>query len=200
MVLDTYQAVETFYPKARSLRLRVEHAQVLNLTDLPRFAELEVLPMMQPTHCTSDMSWAPDRLGPDRIKYAYAWQSLLNSSIRVPFGSDFPVEQVNPMLGLYAAVTREDTSGNPVGGFYPEQRVSRHDALRGFTYDGAYAARQEGVTGSLAVGKRADFVIIDKDIMNEEIDSSIFLSAQVLGTIVGGICRYQGPEKLTGLC
>jgi predicted amidohydrolase YtcJ len=138
---------------------------VLTAEDLGRFADLGIIAAMQPTHATSDMYWAEDRVGPDRIRFAYAWRSLLDSGARVAFGSDFPVEAVDPRLGLYAAVSRQDLEGTPAGGWYPEERVTREEALRGFTLDAAYAAFMEDLVGSLEPGKRADFVVLDRDLM-----------------------------------
>jgi predicted amidohydrolase YtcJ len=146
-------------------RHRVEHAQLLTDPDLGRFAQLDVIAAMQPTHATSDMYWAEHRVGPDRIRFGYAWQSLLDSGARLAFGSDFPVEAVNPMLGLHAAVTRQDAEDWPEGGWYPDERVSREMALRGFTLDAAFAGFMEDRVGSLETGKRADFVVIDRDLM-----------------------------------
>ena len=147
------------------IRPRVEHAQIVSPGDLPRFAALGVIAAMQPTHATSDMYWAEDRLGPDRIKGAYAWQTILNTGARVPFGSDLPVESMDPLKGIYAAVTRQDEAGYPDGGWAPHERVSRDQALRGFTIEAAYAAFMEHEVGSVTKGKRADFVLLDRDIM-----------------------------------
>jgi hypothetical protein len=149
---------------------------------------------MQPTHATSDMYWAGERLGPDRLAGAYAWRSLLDSGAHLAFGSDFPVEQANPMLGVYAAVTRRDLEGWPEGGWLPEQRVTREEAFRAFTLDAAWAAFMESDTGSLEVGKRADFIILDRDAMTvpeEEIPA-----VQVLQTFVDGQRVY--PKEGSG--
>ena len=143
----------------------MEHAQILHPDDIPRFSGLGVIAAMQPTHATSDMYWADERLGQERLAGAYAWQSLLASGARLAFGSDFPVEQVNPMLGIHAAVTRQDLEGWPKGGWLPEERISREDAIRAFTLDAAYAGFMEQLTGSLETGKRADFIVLDQDIM-----------------------------------
>jgi predicted amidohydrolase YtcJ len=146
-------------------RHRVEHAQIVHPDDLPRFAELDIIAAMQPTHATSDMYWAEDRVGPQRILGGYAWRTLLDSGARLAFGSDFPVEAVDPRLGLFAAVARQDLEGWPEGGWYPEERVTREAALRAFTLDAAYAAFMEDLVGSLEPGKRADFVVLDRDYM-----------------------------------
>lgn len=164
VVIDALAASIAAHPDNPG-RHRVEHAQVLAPEDLDRFAALEIIAAMQPTHATSDMYWAEDRVGPERIRFAYAWRSLLDSGARVAFGSDFPVEAVDPRLGLYAAVSRQDLEGVPVGGWYPDERVTRREALRGFTLDAAYAAFMEDHVGSLEAGKRADFVVLDRDYM-----------------------------------
>ncbi|WP_430389713.1 amidohydrolase [Dyella sp. 20L07] len=164
MVLDTYQAV-LGDNAASDHRWRVEHAQILALDDIPRFAKLHLIASMQPTHATSDMPWAEQRLGAERLRGAYAWQRFIHEQVPLAFGSDFPVEQVNPMLGLYAAVTRQDLKGQPPGGWLPDQRVSRLQALAGFTRGAAYASFTEGDVGMLKPGMRADFVILDGDLM-----------------------------------
>lgn len=146
-------------------RHRLEHAQVVAPEDFARFAELGVIASVQPTHATSDMGWAEDRLGPERTRGAYAWRTLTDAGARLALGSDFPVESPNPMFGFHAAVTRQAVSGAPEGGWYPEQRLTRAEALRGFTLDAAYAGFREHEIGSLEVGKRADFVILDADPM-----------------------------------
>jgi predicted amidohydrolase YtcJ len=144
-------------------RWRIEHAQVLAPEDLPRLAQLHVIASMQPTHATSDMPWAEDRVGHKRIVGAYAWRQLRDSGARLALGSDFPVESVDPRLGLYAAATRTDAQGLPVGGWYPDEKLTAFEALRGFTLDAAYAGFAEKDVGSLAVGKRADFVVLKED-------------------------------------
>jgi predicted amidohydrolase YtcJ len=162
IVLDTMQRVlgETV---GGDHRWRVEHAQVIALDDIPRFAAMGVLASMQPTHATSDMPWAEARVGPERIRGAYAWQRLAATGARLPLGSDFPVEAVDPRLGLYAAVTRQDERGEPEGGWYPSERMSLADALRGFTREAAFAGFVEGEVGRLAPGLRADFLLLDAD-------------------------------------
>lgn len=162
IVLDTYARVLGDH-KDSDHRWRVEHAQVVALDDIPRFAPLGVIASMQPTHATSDMPWAQDRVGPQRIRGAYAWQRLLDSGARLALGSDFPVESPDPRLGLYAAVTRQDRHGQPPGGWMPEQKLSPAEALRGFTRDAAYAGRGETEVGQLAPGLRADFVLLAQD-------------------------------------
>jgi predicted amidohydrolase YtcJ len=170
-------------------RHRNEHVQVIGKQDIARMAELGIIASMQPTHATSDMYWAEDRLGPERVLQAYAWQQILDAGVVLALGSDFPVESVNPLLGFYAAVTRMDTGQWPEGGWYPDQKLSREQALRGFTLDAAYAAFQEEQLGSLEAGKRADFVILSADIM--QIDVREIPSASVVATYIDGQAVYQ---------
>jgi predicted amidohydrolase YtcJ len=144
-------------------RWRIEHAQIVSLEDIPRFARLGVIASMQPTHATSDMPWAQDRVGKARIAGAYAWRRFLDSGAHIALGSDFPVESVDPRLGLYAAVTRQDRDGHPPGGWLADQKLSAAEALRGFTTDAAYAGKDEHASGRLAPGLPADFVILATD-------------------------------------
>jgi predicted amidohydrolase YtcJ len=182
-VLDAYEKALAEFPDNPG-RHRMEHAQILHPNDIPRFSELGVIAAMQPTHATSDMYWAQERLGPERLAGAYAWQSLLDSGARLAFGSDFPVEQVNPMLGIHAAVIRQDQQGWPESGWLPQERVSREDAIRAFTLDAAYAGFMEQLTGSLETGKRADFIVLDRDIM--QIPAKDIVSLRVAETWVDG--------------
>lgn len=188
LVLDTYARVLGDDAKSDH-RWRVEHAQVIALDDIPRFAALGVIASMQPTHATSDMPWAQDRIGPNRIDGAYAWQRLLKSGARLALGSDFPVEQVDPMLGLHAAVTRADADGKPRGGWLADQRLSAAEALRGFTLDAAYAGFGEREVGSLEVGKRADFVLLSGDVLAGPADA--LAGTRVLATYVDGVPVYR---------
>jgi predicted amidohydrolase YtcJ len=192
MVLDVYENVLQTEGKGRDLRLRIEHAQVLAPSDIPRFARLGVIPSMQPTHCTSDMYWAVDRLGPVRAQTAYAWRSLMDAGSRIPEGSDFPVEFPSPLLGFASAITRQDAEGSPAGGWYPEQRMTRVEALEGFTAWAAYAAFQEGSRGSIERGKQADLTVLDQDIM--AIPSASVRGVKVRMTIVGGVIAYAAPQ------
>ncbi|MEJ1096090.1 MULTISPECIES: amidohydrolase [unclassified Pseudoxanthomonas] len=164
IVLDTYTRV-LGDSKDSNQRWRIEHAQMVALDDIPRFASLGVIASMQPTHATSDMPWVQDRIGPQRIKGAYAWQRFRASGARLALGSDFPVESADPRLGLYAAVTRQGRAGQPPGGWFPDQRLTVVEALRGFTADAAYAGHDEDEVGRLAPGLRADFVVLDEDPM-----------------------------------
>jgi hypothetical protein len=180
-VLDAYQAARAARPGA-DLRLRVEHAQVVAPDDLPRFAKLGVIASMQPTHATSDMPWAEARVGPERIRGAYAWRKLLASGARLAFGSDFPVEEVSPLLGIYAAVTRQDGRGQPAGGWLPDQRVSLEEAVRGFTAGAAYAGFADRERGVVKEGMVADLTVFDRALRG---DRSL-LETGVDYTIVGG--------------
>lgn len=210
IILNVYEAALKAHP-GTDRRLRVEHAQVLSLNDIPRFKQLGVVPSMQQTHCTSDMHWAGARLGPTRVRGAYAWRALLNTGVIIPGGSDFPVEQPNPLLGIYAAVTRRDLQGRPrntqevkaffelsgdgVGdttdfenGWYASQRMTREEAIQSFTNWAAFAGFQEHILGSLEKGKLADFVVLSRDLMKipaEDIPATV-----VEMTIVGGKEAY----------
>jgi predicted amidohydrolase YtcJ len=186
--LDAYQAALAAVPTADA-RLRVEHAQVISPEDIPRFAKLGVIPSMQASHQTSDMRWAEDRLGHARVRGAYAWRSLLNTGVVIPNGTDFPVEYVNPLITFHSAVTRQDASGWPAGGWYPEQRMTREEALLSMTLWGAYAGFQDLEGGSLTAGKRADFTIVDRDLMR--VAGEQMLGARVVGTWVGGRAVYE---------
>jgi predicted amidohydrolase YtcJ len=163
LVLDAFEAVLADQPGTRALRPRIEHAQLLQPRDIPRFRALGVLPSMQPSHMTSDMPWAPARLGPERLRGAYAWRALLRTGVVIAGGSDFPVESPNPFLGIFAAVTRRPPTG-PDPGWSQGERMSRVEAVRAFTTWNAYAARQEAELGSLEPGKRADLVVCSDDV------------------------------------
>ncbi len=190
--LDAYDKVQGGKPSP--LRNRIEHAQVITLEDIPRFAKLGVIASMQATHATSDMNMAEDRLGPERIKGAYAWRRLLDSGAIIAGGSDFPVEYSNPFLGLYASVTRQDGAGLPEGGWYTDQALTREEALNTFTLAAAYAAHQEDRLGSLEPGKWADFIIIDRDYF--KIPASEIDDIKVLETWVSGKRVYASDEEL----
>lgn len=144
-------------------RNRIEHAQVVSLADIPRFKTLGLIASMQPTHATSDMNMAEDRVGKERIKGAYAWQTMLKQGTVIAGGSDFPVESANPFFGLHAAVNRTDHEGKPIAGWHPEEAMTLTQAFRAFTLDAAYAQHQEKVIGSLEAGKWADFIVVDQD-------------------------------------
>ncbi|MEZ5521969.1 MAG: amidohydrolase [Dokdonella sp.] len=193
-VLDSFAAA---YKTAggKELRNRIEHAQVVALDDIPRFVDLDLIASMQPTHATSDMNMAEDRVGPERIKGAYAWRRFLEQGTRIAGGSDFPVESPNPFFGLHAAVTRQDHEGHPPGGWYPDQALTVTEALRAFTLDAAYAAHQEKTLGTLETGKWADFILVDQDIFT--INPKKIWSTRVLETWVGGHRVYDRPTDET---
>ena len=169
-------------------RSRIEHAQVISLDDIQRINRLGVVPSMQPTHCTSDMYWAEDRIGSERIKGAYAWRKLLDTGVVIPGGSDSPVESINPLWGIYAAVTRQAHEGYPEGGWHPEERMTMIEAVKMFSAWAAYASFEEDIKGTIEVGKLADFTILSKDIFKE--DPTELLETKVLMTVVGGEILY----------
>lgn len=183
LVIDNYETLikET---NTQQLRHRVEHAQVLRLVDIPRFAELGIIASMQATHATSDKNMAEDRLGKDRIKGAYAWRSLLKNKAIIAAGSDFPVEYPNPFFGLHAALTRQDHKNQPREGWYLNEGMTLEEAFRSFTLDAAYSGHQETILGSLELGKKADFIIIDQDIFS--IKPTEIWKTKVLETWVNG--------------
>jgi predicted amidohydrolase YtcJ len=172
----------------KSLRNRVEHAQVVNVDDIPRFKALNIIPAMQPTHATSDMNMAKDRVGSARLKGAYAWQTFLKQGSPVAFGSDFPVELSNPFFGLHAAVTRQDRNNSPDSGWIPSEAVTLKQAFRGFTLDASYAAHQEHILGGLTEGKWADFILIDQDVFTTSPQN--IWKTQVLETWIAGEKRF----------
>ena len=165
-------------------RFRVEHLQVIAPADVPRLIERGIIASMQPTHATSDMYWAEARLGPERVKGAYAWRTILQSGGRLALGSDFPVEEVNPFLGIHAAVTRQDQKQWPAGGWYPSQRLTLAEAIRGFTLDAAYAAFEEKTRGTIEPGKLADLTIVEGDLV--AMPKTELYRTKVRYTVVGG--------------
>lgn len=172
-----------------TLRHRIEHAQVLTYQDILRFNQLGVIPSMQATHATSDKNMAEDRLGPVRIQGAYAWRKVMEAGAMIANGSDFPVESPNPFFGLHASVTRQDHEDQPPGGWYPEESMTRLEALTSFTVNAAYAAHQDDLLGSLQPGMKADFILVDRDIMT--IPASEIWQTQVLQTWVNGRQVYE---------
>ncbi|MEZ9199627.1 amidohydrolase [Shewanella sp. 10N.286.54.B9] len=183
LVLDSYEALIK-QTNTKALRHRVEHAQILRLEDIPRFANLGVIASMQATHATSDKNMAEDRVGPDRIKGAYAWQKLLKANAVIAAGSDFPVESANPFYGLHASVTRQNHNNQPDKGWYADESMSISQALTSFTTAAAFSAHQEHQIGSLDIGMKADFIFIDRDIIKD--DFSEIWQAEVLQTWVDG--------------
>jgi predicted amidohydrolase YtcJ len=177
------------HPEAR---FRVEHAQVMRLQDIERCARLGIVFSYQPRHATSDMDWAGERVGERRLQGAYAWRKALDAGGRLALGSDFPVEPADPRLGLYAAVTRQDPDGQPAGGWFPEERLTREEALRGFTLDAAWSLFLDEEVGSLEVGKRADLVIFGRDLMS--VPASDIPDVPIDFTLVDGEIVYRGGE------
>jgi predicted amidohydrolase YtcJ len=191
MVLDAYESVQqTTAPVLR--RPRIEHAQVLHPDDLPRVAALDVIASVQPQFATSDMGWVGDRLGPARLNGAYAWQRLHTSGAPLAFGSDAPVEPMDPLRGFHAAVTRQDADGHPPGGWRPEERVSRATALHAYTQGAAYAAFQDDALGAIRPGTRADWTVLSQDIM--QVPTAALLNTDVVATYVDGTPTYSGPD------
>ena len=184
-VLDLFEQLQREVPGSRALRMRDEHAQILRAADLPRFAALDVIASMQTTHATSDMPWVATRIGEARTRSgAYVWRALLASGARLANGSDFPVEAPNPMLGFYAAITRQDVHGQPPGGWSSDQRLTRTEALYAVTAGAAYAAHLEQELGILRPGALADLVVLSDDIM--QVAAARVLETRVVLTLRGG--------------
>ncbi len=190
-VLNSYQtAIEKYPEQATDHRFRIEHAQHLDLEDIPRFAELGVIASIQGIHMSSDRPWAINRLGMQRIvDGAYVWQKLLESGAKVINGTDAPVEPVSAIACFYASVTRKTLKGTPEGGYEADQRMSRAEALRSYTLEAAYGGFQEDSKGSIEVGKLADLTVLSQDIM--EIPENEILNTEIEYTIVGGEIRYK---------
>lgn len=217
IVLNVYEDALKAHP-VDDHRLRIEHAQVLASGDIPRFKQMGVVPSMQETHCTSDMYWAEARLGPSRVRGAYAWRSLRETGIIIAGGSDFPVEHPNPLYGIYAGITRQDHEGRPAnvadvrkyfqlstegvtdasafeGGWYSAQKLTREEAIRSFTSWAAWSGFEEDLKGSLEEGKLADFVVLSHDIM--KVPAQEILRTVVEMTVVGGkVVHRQGQPNL----
>lgn len=188
VALDVFEAVAKANG-ARDRRGRMEHAQVIAPEDIPRFAQLGVIASMQPAHETNDLRWAEQRIGAVRAKGAYAWASLLKSGAKLAFGTDFDVEPINPMRGLYACVTREAVEGGPAGGWQPQEKISLEDCIRAYTSGAAYAQFEEGKKGELKVGEYADFIVLSNDLT--KISPAEILKTHVVRTVVGGRVVYQ---------
>lgn len=178
-----------YLDKENSKRWRIEHAQVVNPADLKYFKDYKVIPSVQPTHCTSDMFWADERLGDDRIKHAYTYKSLLDQVGMLALGSDFPVEDINPLYGFHAAVARVDKNDKPEGGFQIDEAISRETALKGMTIWAAYSAFEENERGSIEVGKEADWVMLESDIMMA--DEEDIRDTKVILTVINGEVVYE---------
>ncbi len=194
-ILDRYEAALVSLPERKqNHRFRIEHAQHLHPDDIPRFAELQVIPAMQAVHLSSDRPWAIDRLGEQRIKEgAYMWQSLLQSGVPIVNGTDVPVEPLNPIASLYASITRKTLEGTPEEGYEATQKMSRKQALKSYTLDAAYGAFEENIKGSISVGKLADFTIFSQDIMT--VPEEEFLDTKIAMTIFDGEIVYSQEEE-----
>lgn len=188
LCLEAYERALLENPK-EDHRFRIEHAQIVQPQDVQKFADLGVLPAMQPIHCTSDMYFVEDRIGSIRAKGAYAWRDFLDAGLIIPCGSDFPVESNNPLYGIFAAVTRQDVLGWPEEGWFPEQIMTIEEVIKGYTIWAAYGAFNEDILGSIEVGKLADFTVLDKDIL--EIEPKEILETKVIYTIVGGQIMFE---------
>lgn len=173
-------------------RWRIEHAQIVDKADVPKFGKFSIIPSVQPTHTTSDMYWAGERLGPERVKTAYAFKDLLKQNGYIALGSDFPVESVNPLFGFHSATARMDDKGFPPGGFQVENALTREEALKGMTIWAAYSNFEDKTRGSIEKGKFADFVILEKDIM--KVPFNEIRSTKVLRTVIGGESLYIGSR------
>jgi hypothetical protein len=188
IALDVFEAVAKAN-KPRDRRERIEHAQVVAPEDFPRFAKLNVIASMQPSHQTSDMRWAEDRIGRERIKGAYAWSTMIKNGIPLAFGTDYPVEPVSPFRGLYACVTRERPEGGPRNGWEPQEKIALEDCIRAYTSGSAYAQFEEGKKGELKPGEYADFIILSADLT--KIPPAEYTKTSVLRTVSGGRTVYQ---------
>jgi predicted amidohydrolase YtcJ len=195
IVLDTYEKALGEHPEVKDPRFRVEHAQILDAADIPRFGPLGVLASMQGIHCPSDRPWAPTRLGEARVaEGAYAWRKLLDSGARIMNGTDAPVEDLSPIQNFHATVTRQDARGQPPGGFDPDQKLTRAEALRTMTVDGAYGTFEEATKGAIAPGKVGDLVVLSQDIL--AVPDDALMKTEVLATMVDGRLLYEKPGAL----
>jgi predicted amidohydrolase YtcJ len=194
LVLDQYETAFREFPGVKDHRFRIEHAQLLNAADIPRFGRLHVIASMQGVHAPSDRPWAPARVGMARVTEGlYVWRKLWQAGARIVNGTDAPVEDLSPLQNFYASVTRMAKDGQPPGGFDPDQRMTREEALRTYTKDAAYAQFEEKDKGSLEVGQRADLVVLSRDIM--KVPESEILEAEVDVTLVDGRVRYERGKK-----
>ena len=188
IALDVFEAVAKANGR-RDRRDRIEHAQVVAPMDFMRFAKLNVIASMQPSHQTTDMRWAEDRIGRERLKGAYAWATMLRNGVHLAFGTDYPVEAISPFRGLYACVTRERPEGGPKDGWEPQEKISLADCIRAYTSGAAYAQFEDGKKGELKTGEYADFIILSSDLT--KVPPSQYTHTRVLRTIVGGRTVYQ---------
>ena len=189
-ILNAFEKAQQVNGK-RDSRHRSEHAQILIDSDIPRFAKLGVIASMQPTHCITDKRFCEKRIGLERSKGAYAWRRLLNTGAKIAFGTDYSVEPLDPLEGLYAAVSRKDRLGEPGPGWFPDQKLTMEEAIRLYTLDSAYAEYMEDRKGMIKRGYLADVVMFDKDLMTIPHDQ--IMKAKVEYTIVGGKVVYESP-------
>jgi predicted amidohydrolase YtcJ len=191
IALDTFAAVIAANGE-RDRRDRVEHAQIVAPDDFAQFASMNIIASMQPAHLLTDQRWATDRIGPRRILGAYAWRSMERAGVHLAFGTDFPVEAINPLRGIYSCVTRELPQGGPGHGWQPEEKLNMHDCLSDYTVGSAYAEFEEKTKGKIAVGMLADFVVFPEDL--NKIPPQQLLTLPVTMTIAGGRIVYQNPN------
>jgi predicted amidohydrolase YtcJ len=184
LILDNYEEAANL-----SMRNRIEHSQIVDDDDIPRFKKLNVTPAIQATHCTSDMYWVEDRLGKDRIHKAYPWKSFINLGIPLPGGSDAPIENPDPLEGIYASITRQDKMGYPEKGWEPDQKMSLPEAIKSYTEWASYASNEENIKGKIEEGFYADFTVLDKELKSE--NPKMILNTRVLATILNGEIIYE---------
>jgi hypothetical protein len=193
MALNAFEhAQQATIKKLSSSRYRVEHAQVVSPGDFDRFARLHVIASMQPSHLLTDMNWAEARLGPERVKYSYAWRSFLDHNVVLAFGTDYPVESINPFRGLYAAITRQNEAGTKT--YQPQEKITLNEAIYAYTQASAFAENQEKQKGRLEPGFLADFVVLDHDITAPTATPQQLLHTRVLRTVLNGETIYSSKE------
>jgi len=190
LMLNIYK---DFLKTRNDLRWRIEHAQIVHPEDFRLFGDYSVVPSVQTTHATSDMSWAPSRVGPERIRGAYAYKQLLEQNGWIPNGSDFPIEQINPLFGFFAGFARMDQDGRPEGGWQTENALTREECLKAMTIWAARSCFEEKERGSIEPGKKADFVVLEEDIMTA--DPLRVPKIKVLQTWIGGEQVFVGDKK-----
>ena len=184
LILDNYEEAANL-----SMRNRIEHSQIVDDDDIPRFKKLNVTPAIQATHCTSDMYWVEDRLGKDRIHKAYPWKSFINLGIPLPGGSDAPIENPDPLEGIYASITRQDKMGYPESGWEPDQKMNLPEAIKSYTEWASYASNEENIKGKIEEGFYADFTVLDKELKSA--NPKMILNTRVLATILNGEIIYE---------
>ncbi len=193
--LDFIESAYSKHPESKELRNRIEHAQVVHPDDFARFAALDILASMEPPHAVEDKAWAEDRLGPERVKGAYAWRTLRQVGARLTFNSDLPGSDHDIFYGLHAAITRRDKQLEPRGGWYPGQSMTPEEAVRAYTVWAAFSAFQEDVSGVLAPGRRADITVMDIDPLALRLEAPDgLLGGAIRLTVVGGRIAYQDQD------